>query len=132
MNTFYPIKHWLLTLVIGPVVVALYEVLFSYSNSILSFLESYPLFIIFGIFFSLPVLIVYYFLFYLLISKPLSTLTIKSILNLVTIIGIVVTFILLGGSVAPDYSISYSIAVVICSWLAKIKNTESISTDTTT
>lgn len=76
-------------------------------------------------------LLVYYLIFYFLIRKPLSALTIKSILNLATIAGILVTFYVIGGSATPDYSISYSIAVVVSSWLIKLKNTESVSANET-
>ena len=127
MDTFYPVKHWLLTLAVGPVVVSIYEFFLSNDTSVFFLLEAYPPFLIIGFIFSIPMLLVYYLLFYFLISKPLTTLITKSILNLITIAGIFVTFIVVGGSTAPDYSISYSIAVVICSWFIKIKNSESLS-----
>lgn len=131
MDSFYPIRHWLLTLAIAPVIVALYAYLISNDTSMFSLLEAYALFFIIGLIFSIPMLLVYYLIFYFLIRKPLSALTIKSILNLATIAGILVTFYVIGGSATPDYSISYSIAVVVSSWLIKLKNTESVSANET-
>ncbi|MBK7289588.1 MAG: hypothetical protein IPI78_04685 [Chitinophagaceae bacterium] len=54
MDTFYPVKHWLLTLAVGPVVVSIYEFFLSNDTSVFFLLEAYPLFLIIGFIFSIP------------------------------------------------------------------------------
>lgn len=120
MDTFYPVKHWLVTLAIGPIVVALYEYMLSNDNSLFTVLELYPIFLIMSFIFSMPMLFIHYLLFISLVRTTLPTLAIKSILNMVTIIGILITFYLIGGSARHSYSLSYSIAVIVCSWPIKI------------
>ncbi len=127
MDTFYPIKHWLLTLLISPLILFLYSFLFLGGDSFSDFLGLYFVFILFGIVISLPALICYYFTFYLLKTKINSALQLKTILNVIAITGIFITFLIMEGSSIFDFILCYSIAVIICSGFSKIKKKESYS-----
>lgn len=80
------------------------------------------LFFLYGILFSLPMLIVYILLYKILIKRIKSTLMIKAILNTVTICGIFITISVIGGtSMTPNLALFYSVVLIVCSFIFKIK-----------
>jgi len=92
-NNWYPVQVWLMTFVIlGPVLL-----LFSWLKDVHAFPNFIPelvlmlLTMIYGLIFSLPVLVVGFLIFKLLAHENYSELFIKLILSIFSVIGIFVT-----------------------------------------
>jgi Sec-independent protein secretion pathway component TatC len=119
----YPFRHWLTSLALGPLIIFIYALLFEPDYKFNSDMPGmYMLYVAFGLFFSLPVFIVYLLLFNLLIRMAKSMLLIKMALNLVTIIGVFMTIKLMGFSeVTLSLPLIYSIAIIASSFFYKIK-----------
>ena len=118
----YPIKHWLGTLAVGPVIVLIYDAVFSHNNSMLSGLEFYVLIFRFGLLFSLPSLLIYYFCYKMVSRKVKSKLRTKMVLLIIAIVGTLLTLYLIGGTLMNPFMISYSAALVMTAILLKIGN----------
>lgn len=122
MNKLYPLKHWLATLVIGPILPALYSLVIDKSIiDLKDLIQLYPLYLILGIFFSIPLLAIYYLCFAIMEKLTTSGLLVKTILTLLTVAGIYVTFKIIKGSMVPIEICAYSGAAIICSFIFKIK-----------
>lgn len=124
----YPIKHFLATLLIAPLISVFYtagnaapDLLETLGNII----ETYPLFLIFGFAFALPVFILYYFSYKVLIKTSLPNIAIKLLLNTKAIAGLLITLKLIGGTFVPTALMFYSIAVIISSFFFKLRAPES-------
>lgn len=135
MNQSYILKHWLATLIVAPFLPSLYELIFgSIKGQIVGLLEVYPITIIFSVIFSIPTLVIYYFIFIFLIRNPINSFLVKSILISWTIVGIVITILMIGGSLSKTLIFSYSLAAIVTGTLFRItrkvdvpKNNESPS-----
>ena len=121
MNKIYPILHWVLTLIIGPFFVCLFQPYFSKGNFVLDFLSMYPYFLLVGFLLSLPALCLYVFVFVVLSDKAIKPLTLKLMLNGILVAIIIITFMLIDGSIISGYSIGYSVTAIICSLSLRIK-----------
>lgn len=122
MNWNYLFKHWLFTLLLGPVV----SQIIMYVNEvnpykIVDLLSVYPLSLIFGLFFSIPTYILYGFLYYFLAKYNINLKFSKALLILLAVSGIIITTELIKGSMVLDIAISYSISSVITGLLLKLK-----------
>ena len=122
MNS-YPYKHWLTSLVVGPLLMIIYEIIFD-PGPMVGVVETYFLFLTFGLFFSVPVFLLYLLTFNQLTKKINSNLTIKTILNTVGVIGIIVTFLIIKGSMAMMLAISYSVTLIISSVFYRVRPKE--------
>lgn len=117
INKMYPIQLWITTLIIALIIM----VIISYSGiAEFSFLF---VVLIFSIFFSLPLILLNYFLFKLLSQKFHSTILIKLLLTFITI-GIIITFKIISGSMADDFTFIYSTAIIIASQFFKVYHKE--------
>lgn len=114
INWIYLFKHWLFTLLLGPIIseILMYITILN-PNKIVGLLEVYPIAIIFSLVFSIPTYIIYAFVYYCLSTKVSTILFAKAILILLAVTGIFVTLNFIGGSISLDITISYSIASVI-------------------
>jgi hypothetical protein len=113
-NRLFPFRLWLLTtIIVGPVLLGLGSAFYdsSYFNNSAN-LGVIFLFIPFGLAFSLPTFSVVWLAHSSLAGK-LSPVLIKWLLVFLAVIGVFVTFSLIGGSVAKTYSLFYSAAVVV-------------------
>lgn len=128
MTNTYPYKHWLTTLIVSALTIFFIDVI-SGNNNFNDALGICMLFIIYGLLFSLPMFILYFLLFYILIRKVNSALIIKTILNTVTICGIYITIQLIGGTMmTPKLATYYSIILIVCSLFFKIKKQNTADT----
>src|SRR4030095_3853298 len=114
MKLGYPLKHWLTSLTIGPLIVIIYDAI-SNSKLMTDAVGIYFLFVAYGLFFSLPVFALYVLTFNKIIKTDKSDLVIKIVLNAIGAIGIIVTFLIIKGSITMLASVSYSIALIIAS-----------------
>ena len=123
MNVNYPFKHWLSTLLIAPFLPTLYELVFNpIKGQIVGLLEVYPIILSFSFFFSGPTFLFYYLTFSVLKKKQSNAELSKLILISLTVVGIVITLLLIGGSLSFTFILSYSLAATITGILFSIKN----------
>lgn len=97
MKISFPFYHWFATLLLGPFLLALYEYSVSSFGDIV---EMYMITLLFSILLSLPALLCYCVVFYLLNSYKVQIPIAKIILLTFVVIGIVLTFRIINGSLA--------------------------------
>lgn len=129
INKNYPYQNWILTIVFGPIIWILYEIVFNGQHA-LSMFEGVFVFITIGLLYSLPVLAINSIVFKLLIKITSSFLLIKFIIVTIGVIGIVVTLKLVGGTLVLKLSLSYSLALILSGVLIKLKLVDKIETGT--
>jgi hypothetical protein len=83
-------------------------------------LPLYLLYLLFGALLSLPALLVYFLLFQLLDRNHLLNFTKKLFLIGSAVLGIAVTFWLIGGTMAPGLGIAYSAAAIVFGFLFQL------------
>ena len=128
MRWSYPVLHWLLTLLIAPLVFwifAFFRLGVNNDGNMLDAAEMYFIMLYFSFLFSIPALAFYYFIFYLLQDNKTSPVWAKTILILTSIITILVTFFLLFKEYALNISIPYTITALFTGALLKIKEKQS-------
>ena len=84
----------------------------------------YFLFISFGLVFSLPTFIIYALTYNAIIKTDKSNLTIKTVLIALGILGVVVTFSLIKGTLIFKASIFYSTGLIIGSFFYNVRPKE--------
>jgi hypothetical protein len=119
-NQPYPFKHWLTTLVFGPILFTLYYEI----NNLSNLFELYILTFSYGALFSLPAFLIYLIAFNLLKRSKLSDFLIKVYLNTGTIIGIFITLYIAIDTIFSEVGISYSIALVLSSSFLELNKNE--------
>jgi hypothetical protein len=122
MSRYYPIKHWLTTLMIGPLLLGIYEAIRASDRNVWGELQTYPLFLVLGLVYSFPVFLMYCLAFNLLIKTTATPWLIKTILNTGAIACVFISFKIIGGSLALTLSIAYSMALLISSFFFKVQN----------
>jgi hypothetical protein len=122
MSIKYLIRLWILTILIAPFVYGGYELYSEVPGQVASILEVFPVIILFSIFFSLPTLILTFFMIKSNKHFGSKSLTLKLVIWSVLIIGIIVTLQLIGGSLIPTLTISYTAAVSISVLILELRN----------
>ena len=123
MNRFYPIKHWLATLAIAPLLLSLSDRMKPHNSGDISFGELYPIFIAYGLLFALPALLLYYIAFYFVMNNcNFSSILIKIILDTIAILSLIITGLFFGTELTSEFFIGYSIAIILTSLFFKIRN----------
>ena len=112
INLNYPSLVWLSTLLVSPLLWIFYNEIQNAGDWLL-LLESLPAFYTMGLIFSLPTFGLFYLVYYFIQKKRLSLIIGKIILFLVVILGIVLTFYIIGGSLVEELAIFYSISAAI-------------------
>jgi hypothetical protein len=126
----YPFKHWLTSLAVGPLILMTQDIV-SGNNNLNDAVGIYFLFVVFGLFYSFPVFILYLLLFSFLIRKTDSAFIVKTVLNLITIIGGFFTIKLIGGTMmTPILASYYAVALIVCSLFYKIKEQNALKDHT--
>lgn len=120
MNWNYLFKHWFGTLLIAPIIAHIIAFINNDYNQIFAFLEYYLLFLIFGLFFSTPTYMFYGFLYWFLSMKEINTNYSKLILIAFAIVGIVITFWLIGGTFSFKGALSYSLSSIVTGLIFKL------------
>ncbi|WP_276979519.1 hypothetical protein [Flavobacterium filum] len=93
MKILYPFAHWLLTVLLSPLMSnLLFCMVYQSPLRLTTFFELYPATIIFIFIFSTPTFLCYLVLFFLLKKYPLPILVAKLCLNATAIIGILITW----------------------------------------
>jgi hypothetical protein len=121
INKIYPVQIWLATIIIAPILLSIVNLIedHNYFNNSDNFLVII-LFIGYGLFFSLPAFVIFFIAFKILIRNPSSPLLIKIITDLISIGCLIITFLLIEGSMIFLGSIYYSASIIISSLFFKI------------
>jgi hypothetical protein len=122
-NNWYPIFVWLLTVaVIGPIILSIMIKYFEPANYFFSteIGTNFRICSVFGIIFSLPVLIIYFIIFKVLTNKNKSSLFIKIYLTLLCLIGMYFTFYIMGEFKILLYTLPYPIGLIIATLIFRV------------
>lgn len=121
MTRAYLFKHWVMTLILAPFLPAIYELFFDpIKGQVIGLLKVYPVIFIFSLVFSIPTLIIYHFVFSYLIKRQTNPALTKTILIILTILGITITILLIGGSLSTTLIYSFSIAACMAGVVIRI------------
>lgn len=124
MKILYPVKHWVTTLLLGPVLLMGYHP-FTSSRIIRNAHGIIVLFWGLGFVLSLPVFAMYLLAFKFIIKRKKSDLVIKTALGILGVVSIAVIFLLIiKGSTAMELTMSYSISLITSSLFLRIENRE--------
>jgi len=110
----YLFKHWIFSLLLGPVIsqiIAFIPVF--YPSQAIGLLEIFPVVFIVSLVFSIPTYIIYALVFDYISTKDLPILLSKTILNSIPIIGVFITTAFIGGTLWYFIAVSYSISSII-------------------
>lgn len=125
ISYWYGVKHWLLTLVIAPVLVILLGSLFSGTASEFNFglmIVVSMYFVVFGFLLSLPTCLAYAIANLFLIMGEAPFKIMKIVLSGVAIVGLMLTWVILAGFEGDMYiPIVYTIIIVLTGWLIPIQ-----------
>ena len=118
MDREYAFKHWTFTLLIAPVFVLMYfHMSEGYGPLDLSAIGFYLMVLLCSVVLSIPTFICYCGIYYFLNRRRLGVQAIRPILIIVAMLGISITFLLLGGTLMMVMIGSYSLAAVIAGLL---------------
>lgn len=122
MKRDFVLKHWLATLFLAPFFLELYELAFGkVKGQVISLFEIHPVTFLFSLLFSLPALILCHFVFTLLMKKQVGPGFTKLLLISLTVSSIVVTVLVLGGTLSTTLIFAYSISAIVSGALLRIK-----------
>lgn len=129
-DQFYPTKVWLATiLLLAPIIIVIVELYrdenYLANNDNITILL---LFIVFGIFLSLPALGLTYLTFSILALHNRSESLIRTLCSVVALLCTVITFWLINGAIANKLALIYSASIVIASLLFKVKQCTALPT----
>lgn len=128
MSSSFPFKHWFYTLLLGPLTSLLFDTVFgSIEESVIGLFEAYPFTVIFSILFSIPTLIVYLGVFYLLSKWKASIWVAKIILIAVAVLGIFITFTIENGPLSDHIIQVYSLTSVVVGISFRLKRKEKLA-----
>lgn len=120
VNWSYLLKHWFGTLLLGPILGQINEILTNRSNQIVEFLEYYIFYLLFGLFYSSPTYMLYGILYCILSNRNINNLCSKSILTSFAIVGIIVSFLTLNGISSLPGILCYSLATLFFGFYLKL------------
>jgi hypothetical protein len=123
MHFKYPVKHWLTTLTLGPLLMIIYDAFIS-TRLMNESVGIYILFLMFGVCFSLPAFFLYLFIYNRIIKEKISNLSIKTILNVIGVTLVIAIFLLIKGSMSQLLIFCYSIAIVVGSLFYRLRPRE--------
>jgi hypothetical protein len=130
VNDLYPGLLWITSIVIAPLIFVIKT-----GSTRMDDLHFYfVVFLIFGTLYSLPVLFICIVSFNILIKNLSSPLLIKALLNLICIIGVLLTFKIISDSDEFDLRLIYSASIILSSLLYRVRtkkeNTDEFSSST--
>jgi len=122
LNWNFVIGHWVFTLLFAPFIAQAIEYIFGKKpHQIADLLELYPITLLFSIFFSLPTVIIYLIIFLLLSRLKVKSILAKSVLIAISVIGIYITQMQVGGSMTWEIITSFSVSSIIIGLFLKYK-----------
>lgn len=121
INWQYLFKHWIFTLLLGPVIsqVIVYFYILD-PHQIIGLLEIYPITFLLSLVFSIPTYLFCSFIYAFLAKRDINYNLSKAILILIPIIGIFTTAAIIKGTAWLDIALSYSISSFITGLIFKL------------
>ena len=124
MNSSFLFKHWGTTLLLGPLASQIINRLFVLNpHQVVGLFEFYPISLLFSLILSIPTYIFYGLVYYQLGLHQVKTRDSKLILITVSALGVVLTTVILSGSMSEDIALSYSVSTIIAGLSFKLKFT---------
>lgn len=120
MKIEYIVKLWLITILLAPFIGGTYEILNNTPGLVVGLLEVFPITLLFSIVLSIPTLLAVLLVSKLLKNSKISLWVKKLIVLVLTIVGIIVTLCLLGGSLIPTLMFSYAISALLSTLILEI------------
>jgi hypothetical protein len=120
INYFYLLRVWLTTLTAYPLM-CLIATLFEEKPNFPHFFKVYPFILIYSLVLSIPVLIVYWFSFYLLVKTKLETIELKLVLFLIAATGLAITLQFLIAFNLPLFSL-FAVPLLAATFLFRIRS----------
>ena len=122
LNWNFVIGHWVFTLLFAPFIAQAIEYIFCKKpHQIAGLVELYPITLLFSIFFSLPTVLIYLIIFLLLSRSKVKSILAKSVLISISVIGIYITQMQIGGSMTWEIITSFSVSSIIIGLFLKYK-----------
>jgi hypothetical protein len=123
----YLFKHWIFTLLLGPVISQIIAFIpIFYPSQAVGLLAMFPILFIASLIFSIPTYIVYAFVYYYFSNKDLPILISKAILISISVICIFITTALIDGTLWIFIASSYSISSVISGLIFNLNFKEAV------
>lgn len=134
MNKLYPLQLWLTSIVLAPIL--FFIIGFSNSPNMSGDSGAFAvllLFVFFGLFYSLPVFIVTFIAFKMIMKKEHNPLLVKVILNAIAVAGVFLTFMIIQGMNSLNwnsnrsglvFSLIYSASIILSSMFYKMRKEE--------
>ena len=122
INLNYPLLVWMPTLIVSPLLWIFYSEIEN-GGDVFSFLKSLPAFYTLGLMFSLPTFGLFALVYIYISKKALSDIVGKVILFLVVILGIALTFYIIGCYLVKELALFYSISAAMAIIIFKVKLT---------
>ena len=121
MRNSYAIWHWVLTILISPFTICIFQNIVMRKSIDASFLllGLYPYLILFGFAFSIPTLLIYLCCFYFLARSNIPVLLFKLMLIAVAVVGIIITISVVLEQMDLDSILPYSITALIVGLVLK-------------
>lgn len=115
----YPVKHFLTTIILTPLLIELYAFIVD-QESLIGGIYFTMLALSFG--FALPTYTIYHIAYVQLLKKKPGSLVAKSILNVIAILGYLMTMVILQGGLSFDLIFAaYPIVIVLTSFLFRLE-----------
>lgn len=119
----YPIIHWIITVLVGPFLWAVY-LLASSNSGYDDFGGLWLAAVLLGAFMSLPVLGLYLLLFRFVRDASMPELLLKCLMDIL-IVGLAwITLAWQGGTMVPELFVSYALAIILSSMAIKFRKDE--------
>ena len=117
----YPYKHWLLSVILGPLFFTVYGYISNPERNLSALLDGIVLYSMMGLMFSLPALIVYLVIFNVLFKMGISPFMLKMTLNLLAFFGAIITIKVVFDDKGISIAFFYLIAIIVSSFFFHIK-----------
>ena len=122
MNWSYIFKHWVCTLLLGTTILILVSgFAFSTISETGDSLTWFIIYLLSSTIYSVPTLIVYLLVFFILMRSNIDSMWIKIILIAVTVAGIILTTLLIDSGMLENLTIYYSLSAVIAGVFLKFR-----------
>lgn len=123
MNKNFPFVFWMLTVLIGPLFLIGYEIVIE-GLAAFGMLQTLPVLYVLGSLYSLPTLFACLILFKLVRKLSISNFYTRTLITFLGILGVMITFYFIKGTLTFQLSISYSAAAILSGSISQLKMTK--------
>ena len=122
MRKGFILGHWLLTLLLAPLVSQIITfIMETNTTEVAGLLEVYPVSFFFSLLFSLPTFAIYIVAFNFLANQEINLVASKFVLNLISVLGVFITMRIITGSMSKDIIIAYSTTSIIIGIILRLR-----------